>query len=449
VQDGAPPLLGDELPALRTAVPGPRSRALAARLAAAESRNVTRIAADTPIFWDAGRGAAIRDADGNVYVDLTAGFGVSTAGHANPTVATAIARQAARLPHALGDVHPAEPKLLLLERLRQITPGELGFGILASAGAEAVEAALKTAFLRTGRPGVLAFEGAYHGLTYGALSATWRRDFRQAFEAQLFPGVRFAPFPSGTAPDPGAALDAALAGVDEALRSAESGPHPIGAILIEPMLGRGGLVVPAPGFLRALRERCDGARRVLIFDEVYTGVGRTGAWFCCQHEDVVPDILVLGKALTGSLPLSAALGSPDVMAAWPPSEGEAIHTSTFLGNPVACAAALAQLDFIEQNGLIQRAAAVGRHIAERTARWRETIPGVVDVRGRGLLQGVQLAGPGRRALEVCRLAQEQGVLVLAEGSDADVIAITPPAVVTDAQLDAALDVREGALRATS
>jgi 4-aminobutyrate aminotransferase-like enzyme len=446
-----PPLSGEELPALRTPVPGPRSRALATRLASVECRTITRIAEDAPIFWEAARGAAIRDADGNVYVDLTAGFGVSTAGHANPHVAAAIGSQAARLPHALGDVHPAVPKVALLERLAAIAPGDLSVTILASAGAEAVEAALKTAMLHTGRPGILAFDGAYHGLTYGALAATARSEFRAPFERQLFPGVRFAPYPPAADPDRSGRVRDAIAAAAEAIRSAERGPHPIGAVIVEPMLGRGGLVVPAPGFLRALRDLCDGVDRILIFDEIYTGIGRTGAWFCCEHEGVVPDVIVVGKALTGSLPLSAAIGSTAVMRAWPPSAGEAIHTSTFLGNPIACAAALAQLDEIEGRGLVTRAAALGRIIGERTAEWARAIHGVVNAEGRGLLQGVRLSSRARgsRALEVCRLAQNGGVLVLAEGPSADVLAITPPAVITETQLGEALDVIEGALRRTA
>src|SRR5690606_15728120 len=186
---------GEQLPRVETAVPGPASRALAARLAAVESRNITQVSASGPIFWAAARGANVRDADGNVFVDLTAGFAVAAAGHANPRVVRALAEQAARLPHALGDVHPADVKVALLERLAALAPGGLGVTILASTGAEAVEAALKTAVMRTGRPGVLAFTGGYHGLTYGALAATWRPEFRAPFTAQLYHGVRFAPYP--------------------------------------------------------------------------------------------------------------------------------------------------------------------------------------------------------------------------------------------------------------
>lgn len=432
-----PPLVGDELPATPVAVPGPASLSLGARLGLVESRNITALE-QQPIFWTDAVGAAVRDADGNTYVDLTAGFGVAHAGHANPAVARAIADQAARLAHGLGDVYPPAIKVRLLERLAEITPGDLGVTILASSGAEAVEAALKTALMRTRRAGVIAFEHAYHGLTYGALATTWRSDFRSPFTRQLFDGVRHAPFPLR---DDGSA---ALAAVRGHIRDAEASDTPIGAIIIEPILGRGGLHVPPAGFLEALRTLCDGDRILLIFDEVYTGCGRTGRWFACEHDDVVPDIIVAGKALSGSLPISAAIGTADAMQGWPASTGEAIHTSTFLGNPVACAAALAQLDAIEEAGLLRRSVELGDRIVERARSWAGQYPFVTPPRGRGLLQGVPITGVGR-ALRVADSCLRAGVLVLAEGESADVLAITPPAVITDAQLDAALDAVERAL----
>lgn len=431
-------LLGDELPHLITDVPGPASRALTDRLARVESPNITSIE-PPPIFWTEARGAAVRDADDNIYIDLTAGFGVAHAGHAQENVATAIADQAGRLAHGLGDVYPPEPKVRLLERLAAIAPGDLSMSILAGSGAEAVEAALKTAVMRTGRTGIVAFEGAYHGLTYGALATTWRPDFRARFAGQLFDGVQFAPYPISR-------VDASLEAVDRIVQQAESSPHPVGAILVEPILGRGGLRVAPPGFLAALRDRCDGNRILLILDEVYTGCGRTGRWFACEHDDVVPDVLVVGKALSGSLPISAAIGTPAVMQAWPASTGEAIHTSTFLGNPIACAAALAQLDAIQAGDLLRRTERLGEVIREKTTSWASRFDAVGEPRGRGLLQGAPMAGPGQ-ALRVADRCLRRGVLLLAEGSDAEVLAITPPAVITEAQLDFALAVVEEAIRA--
>jgi 4-aminobutyrate aminotransferase-like enzyme len=440
-----PGLSGTDLPHIVTAPPGPRSRDWAARLARVESRNITHITDDGPVFWEAAAGANVRDVDGNLYIDLTAGFGVASAGHANARVAAAIASQATLLPHALGDVHPSPSKVRLLERLAAISPGTLSVSILGSSGAEAVEAALKTALLRTGRPGILAFERAYHGLTLGALAVTARPDFRNPFRRQLFDGVAFAPFPARR--DGGGAdrieEDRAMARISAILEQAERSDHPVGAVIVEPIQGRGGLIVPTAGFLGRLRELCDGEARVLVFDEVYTGFGRSGRWFACEHWDVQPDILCTGKAMTGSLALSAAIGTPAVMSAWPPSSGEAIHTSTFLGNPVACEAALAQIDEIAERGLLSRAVVLGERIGRRTREWLERFEAVRDCGGLGLLQRVRLA-PGF-GLRVAAAALRGGVFVLAEGENAESLAITPPAVITEEQLDQAMDIIESAI----
>jgi 4-aminobutyrate aminotransferase-like enzyme len=418
---------GRSLPHLVTPIPGPRSQALATRLAVVESRNITALAPDPPIFWAQACGANVADVDGNIYVDLTSGFGVAIAGHTNRAVVDAIRKQASLLPHALGDVHPAEIKVRLLERLAQVMPSPLRVSILANSGAEAVEAALKTAVMRTGRTGILAFEDSYHGLTYGALGVTHRKHFRDRFETQLFAGVRFARFPT-----PKTSIDLALRAIDEILDDNE-----VGAIIVEPILGRGGIVMPHDQLLAALRERCDGKTRILIFDEIYTGCGRTGHWLACEHWNVVPDIAVVGKGMSGALPISACIGSEEVMQAWPPSTGEAIHTSTFLGNPIACAGALAQLNEIEDAGLLARASQLGAVITGQASEWG------LEARGLGLIQGIV----SERALEVAARCLQQGVLLLAEGPRANTIAITPPAVITEEQLSFAL-ARIGAILGT-
>jgi 4-aminobutyrate aminotransferase len=442
---------GDLLPRIRVTPPGPKSRELAARLRAHESRNITFISDDLPIFWQEALGANVLDADGNVYIDLTAGFGVAAAGHRNPRVSDAIRRQLDILAHGLGDLHPPEIKVRLLERLAEITPAGLDVTILTSSGAEAVEAALKTARLASGRPGVLCFGGAYHGLTYGALATTDGERFRQPFEDQLGIPVARVPYPEPSRPAPeiqvrgGALLDATLELVAERLDADAS----IGAIIVEPIQGRGGFVIPPDGFLAGLREICDLRGLVLVFDEIFTGFGRSGRWFACDHEGVVPDILCIGKALTGTLPFSACVGRRAVMDAWPPSHGEAIHTSTFLGHPLGCAAALAQIDEIERHQLVERSARLGRTLIERLLEIKCRAPVVGDVRGRGLLAGVELVqSPLDRepdpysAARVSAKALAQGLILL---SDCHMIALSPPLTVTDEQLDFALSILEGCL----
>ena len=433
---------GEQLPHRVTDIPGPFSRQLAARLQKVESPNITAIEPEPPIFWQEARGANVRDVDGNIYIDLTAGFGVANAGHANDAVARAIAGQAGSLAHALGDVYPAVGKVQLLEKLAEVMPAPLAVTILASSGAEAVEAALKTAVVHTGRSGVIAFGNSYHGLTYGALGTTHRAHFRQPFEAQLFAGVRFVDFPTDAA-----SLANTMAQIDRAFADAEDSAHPIGCIIAEPIQGRGGIVVPATQLLAELRDRCDGERCILILDEIYTGMGRTGRWLACEHWNVVPDVAVIGKALTGALPLSAAIGTRTVMQSWPPSTGEAIHTSTFIGNPISCAAAIAQIDEIERHDLLRRATELGERIRVRALAW-QAAGQVREVRGLGLLQGIILES-AERAQRIVNLCLHNGVLLLMEGPAGDVLAITPPAVITERQLERALDIIGQCMQATS
>lgn len=430
--------LGGALPELRTAVPGPESRDLATRLRRVESRNVTALGDAGPIFWSEAAGANVRDVDGNVYVDLTAGFGVAAAGHANPAVARAVDHQFRRLPHAMGDVHPADVKVALLERLAALAPGDLSVSILSANGSDAVESALKTAMMATGRPGLVAFDGAYHGLGYGALAVTAGERFRKPFRDQLFPGVRFAPFPrpaAGGTPQDGATVEATLTAVRDAIREADRSDYPVGAVIVEPVQGRAGIRVPPAGFLAALRTLCTDHELLLLVDEVYTGLGRTGRWFACEHWDVVPDILILGKSLAGGLPLSAAIGRPGVMEAWPPSGGEAIHTSTFLGNPVTCAAALTHLAEIEGQGLVERASALGARLGARLEAMVSSHGAVESTRGLGLMRALALGGPPGTAARVAAGALREGVILLAEGS---ALAFTPPLTITAEQLEHAL-----------
>jgi 4-aminobutyrate aminotransferase-like enzyme len=349
----------------------------------------------------------------------------------------------------MGDVHPPEIKVRLLERLAEIAPGDLSQSVLSSSGSEAVESALKTARLASGRPGVLCFRGAYHGLTYGALAVTDGEFFREPFQDQLGITVARVPFPDRYRPDPEVALGGDLLGSTlEAVADELDADDQIGAIIVEPILGRGGVVVPPDGFLRGLRDECDRRDLVLIFDEVYTGFGRTGRWFACEHEGVVPDIICVGKAFSGALPFSACIGRPEIMAAWPPSAGEAFHTSTFLGHPLGCAAALAQIDEIESEGLTERSARLGATLLERLEKLRARVRFIGDVRGRGLLAAVELVrDPGarpdpERAARVVKEALQVGLILLAGDG---VIELSPPLTITEAQLDFALAALEDCL----
>ncbi|RME95060.1 MAG: aspartate aminotransferase family protein [Verrucomicrobia bacterium] len=409
---------------------GRRTRQVLARLRRYESRNILFIDpdGDWPIVWERAADCTVWDADGRSYLDLTAAFGVAAAGHANPRVVAAGQAQMARLLHAMGDVHPHPGKAELARRLSELTFERWSGGathgktILCNSGFEAVEAALKTAFLATGRHRVLAFEGAYHGLGYGALTTTHRPFFRSPFRRQLREFARFVPFP--LRPEEEAETRRRM--------DAEQARAPVGAVLVEPIQARGGIRVPPAGFLRELRQWCDRHGALLVLDEIYTGFGRTGRWFACEHEEVTPDLICLGKALTGGFPMSACVGRADLMdAAWPASEGEALHTSTFLGHPVGCAMALAQTTELRRRRLVERSARLG----EALLAWLQEIPaprGVrLDARGRGLMAGLELRDRQGRpatalAVRVVKRLLREGYVFLPEGDAANVIAFTPP-----------------------
>ncbi|HEY5257203.1 MAG TPA: aspartate aminotransferase family protein [Candidatus Baltobacteraceae bacterium] len=424
--------MNDDFERLRGPVPGPRTAALLARLRSSESHNVTFLSDEFPVFWESASGATVTDVDGNRYIDLTAAFGVANVGHANPRVVAAIAEQAALMTHGMGDVHPTAVKAQLLERLPQILPAGLTKTFLATTGSEAVEAAFKTAMLATGKPAFASYRNSYHGLSLGALSVIGIEKFRAPFRGAVVETGLLLEYPRAERDDPAAALAAA--------RAALSARNDIAAIVIEPMQGRAGEVVPPYGYLSGLRALCDELGIVLIFDEIFTGFGRTGAWFCANHENVSPDIICIGKAMGGGFPISAAVARAEIMDAWPVSAGEALHTSTYLGNPMGCAAALATIDELARFALPERAAALGVELGARLETLRRR-GSVLDVRGRGLMWGIELTD-ARVAARVVTQALARGVIVLQAGPEGNALSITPPLVIAPSQLHRALDIVE-------
>jgi 4-aminobutyrate aminotransferase-like enzyme len=420
-----------EFEAVAPDIPGPRSRALAASLAATETRGVTYLGHDFPVFWASGSGALVTDVDGNRYIDCTAAFGVATTGHANPAVAGAIAGQAARLPHGMGDVHPSDVKVRLLTKLAELAPVDDARSFLCGSGAESVEFALKTAMLATGRPDVLAFVGGYHGLSYGALEICGIEKFRAPWREQLRDTTTFATFPDTESPG------SLVRALDEVARELRTRPA-IGAVVVEPIQGRAGIIVPPDGFLRGLKALCNERGALMIVDEIYTGFGRTGTMFACEREGVRPDILCVGKALAGGFPLSAAIASRDVANAWLPSAGEALHTSTYLGNPMGCAAALANLREIERLDIPRIAREREPFIAERLGTLQRASAQIVRVRGRGMLWAIECCEATYANALVVR-ALQRGLILLQTGLRGEAISFAPPPVISDAQLERAFE----------
>jgi 4-aminobutyrate aminotransferase-like enzyme len=406
--------------------PGPRSRALCAELAAHEAPGINTLAFGDSILWQEALGANVLDVDGNRYLDLTSGFGAAAIGHRHPAVVEAVCRQASALVHGLGDVHAHPLRVELARRLCARVPVDDPLVYFAVSGSDAVEIALKTALLATRRPGILAFEPAYHGLSLGALAATSRRAFREPFDARLQPVVERLPFGC-----PVAEVEALFAGAE------------IGCVVVEPIVGREGVLLPPSGWLADLAGACRRREVLLIADEIFTGFGRIGEWFAVDAHGVRPDLLCCGKALGGGLPIAAVVGRRELLERWA-SPGEARHTGTFVAHPLACAAALATLDTLEAEDLPARSLDLGKWLAPRLERWPGAFAEVVEVRGRGLLWGIEMES-AEAAKRAAARALVQGVLVLAGGPQGRVLQIAPPLVITPIQLDRAIEILEAAM----
>lgn len=429
-------------------------------LRAHESRNITYVSPGFPVFWERAHGVNVWDCDGNRFLDLTSGFGVAGLGYTPEKIVAAMQDQATRLYHAMGDVHPSGEKAALCRKLSQLTfekwGRDAGKVILTNSGSEAVEAALKSAWLATKKRGVLAFTGSYHGLGYGALTVTGRDLFREPFASQLADFASFLDFPhcqdcpwftpgrerTACLPD---CLNAFLAEAEDLLKKGT-----IGAILVEPVQGRGGEVVPPNWFLPLLRSLADQYGALLIFDEIYTGFHRTGRRFACDHWNVHPDLLCLGKALTSGFPLAACVGTAKVMdAAWPESTGEALHTSTFLGNPLGCRMALESLDLLEAEPWSERVEKLGNHLHAGLLRLKATSKRWGWIRGLGLMRGIEVLDEtgqpdAARAGQLVEAMLARGIIILSGGVNQNVLSFTPPFLISEHEIDFALEQLAGA-----
>jgi 4-aminobutyrate aminotransferase/(S)-3-amino-2-methylpropionate transaminase len=390
------------------------------------------------IVYASAIGANVTDVDGNRYVDLAAGFGAQLLGHRHPNVVRALLLEADRLHQALGDVFPSDAKVSLVERLSRLHPDPDARVMLTQSGSDAVTAALKTATLATGRPGVVAFAGAYHGLGYAPLAACGlRASYREPFARQLNPSVAFARYPASDD-----ALGETLAEVADVLASRE-----IGVVLVEPILGRGGVIVPPDAFLVELATLAKAHGALLCADEIWTGLGRSGSLLRSLDAGVVPDLLCLGKGLGGALPISAVIGRGEVMNAWRRPD-DVVHTSTYAGAPLACATALATLDVIERESLPARAREVGAKFQRALAAELAFAPDV-EVRGAGLMIGVDLAKRPGGARAVLKALLARGYLATAGGGGREVLVLTPPLVIDERLLAAASLAIADAVRAAS
>ena len=436
-----------DLPQILTSLPGPRAKAVIERDSNVISPSYTRC---YPLVASRGEGAIIEDVDGNRFLDYTAGIAVVATGHCHPEVVAAIRQQSERLIHMSGTDFYYENMVTLAEKLAAIAPGDVARRVyFGNSGAEAVEAAIKLARYHTGRDKFIAFRGAFHGRTLGALSLTASKAIQRKGFGPLIPGVVHAEFPNPyRRPDGVSAADHAAScvrAIEEELFRTIVPAEEVAAIVVEPIQGEGGYVIPHRAFFEELARLASKHGILLVFDEVQSGMGRTGKMWASDHFGVTPDILVVAKGIASGLPLSAMIARREVMN-WPPGA----HASTFGGNPVAVAAALATIDLLERE-LIANAASVGGHILERLRSWPAKFPNVGDVRGLGLMIGIEIvrdqrtkerAPDLRDRLEM--LAFERGLLVLGAGPTG--IRLCPPLVITRDQADFAVDTLEECLQ---
>lgn len=382
------------------------------------------------LVYARGLGCNVWDVDGNRYVDLCGGFGALLLGHGHPGVEHAVRKQLGSLSLALGDLADSDTKLRLLSELERRFRLDEPQAILGLSGADAVTAAIKTAVLATGRAGVLAFHGSYHGLSYAPLAAIGLREsYLRPFAGQLGDHVTRLPYPDS---------EAALGELETALRNRE-----VGAVLLEPVLGRGGVRPLSKPTLERIGAATRNAGALLIADEIWTGLGRSGELSWTLAAGVVPDLLCLGKGLGGGLPISACLGSSRLMSHWARS-AEVVHTSTHSGNPLGCAAALATLSVLDDEHLVERSRTLGDAFRERLAQGLAEFP--VEVRGAGLMIGVELRGRPGSAARVMDALLDRGYIVSTGGGERDTVVLTPPLVVNPALLDAFAQVLPDVLR---
>jgi 4-aminobutyrate aminotransferase/(S)-3-amino-2-methylpropionate transaminase len=410
-----------------------------------------------PVFPASGSGARLVDVDGNTYLDFAGGIGTMNVGHSHPAVVAAIRQQAGDYTHTCAHVATPPPYVQLARRLTEITPGAYAKKtLLVNSGAEAVENAVKIARAATGRTAIIAFENSFHGRTNLALSLTGKiRPYRAGFGPFAL-DVHTLPYPYCYRCAHNGATDAPCCREWEtALERAfltRVAPEQVAAVIVEPVQGEGGFVVPPPDFLPALRELCTRHGILLIADEIQTGFGRTGRMFACEHSGVEPDLMLLAKSLAGGLPLAAVVGRAEIMDA--PQPGGL--GGTYGGNPVACAAALAVLDVFEREDLVARAGVLGAAAMERMRGWRERFPLIGDVRGLGAMVAMELvrdrATRTPAAGEAARIlveARARGLILIKAGLYDNGIRLLMPLVTSDEELAEGLDALEGALAAVS
>ena len=434
---------------IRTEIPGPKSRALMARREAAVPRGPAHA---TPIFAARAEGAVLEDVDGNRYIDFAGGIGCLNFGHRAPRVLSAVREQLDKFLHVCFSVTPYEGYIAVAEKLNALTPGRFAKKtLLVNSGAEAVENAVKIARAFTKKPAVICFEDAFHGRTLLSMSLTSKtHPYKAGFEpfASDIYRIPFA-YPYRNAAGTSSATFAHL--LEDAFKRVVA-PESVAALIVEPVLGEGGFIVPPKDYFRLLQEICRKHGILFIADEVQSGIGRTGKWFASEHFGIEPDLIASAKSLGGGFPLAAVTGRAEIMDA----SGVGSLGGTFGGNPVSCAASLAALETIEKDGLLARSTAMGQRFEERARAWQRKWPLIGEVRGLGGMCAIELVRDSQtrepadaETKEIARFCYEHGLITITAGTFNNVMRILVPLVVTDEQFDEGMGVLEAAISAVT
>ncbi len=393
----------------------------------------------TSIVAQRAEGTYVYDQDGTRYLDFTSGIGVTNTGHCHPKVVQAIQEQAGRLLHGQANIIFHPPMLELAQELRCVVPGELDCFFFSNSGAEAVEGAVKLARHATGKPNVIVFQGSFHGRTALTMALTTSKTIYRLGYQPLPSGVFVAPYPYAYRYGWGAqeTVDFCLREVEFLLKT-QTDPSETAAILVEPVLGEGGYVVPPPGFFEGLRRICDEHDLLLIADEVQSGFGRAGKWFAIEHFDVTPDVITMAKGLASGMPLSGIAARRELMEQWTPGA----HGGTYGGNAVACAAAVATVRVIREEGLLENATRMGAYLVERLRELQTELPVIGDVRGMGLMIGTEFTADASPATDLAKAVGKgclkRGLIILTCGPWNNTVRWIPPLTVTQEQLEQAL-----------
>lgn len=450
----------NDLPKLRTSLPGPRSIEAATRMRRVEACGVSSLEkGGTPVFWKKASGALIEDLDGNILLDCTSSFGVAGIGYCHPRLQSALQTQAGLLLHSMPGISPHAPYVDALESIaKSVGRWPQTEVILANTGSEAVEIALKISLRKTGKPGIISFAGAFHGQSIGALAVTSHNSLRNPFWPVLPHNAVVLPYPDPYRPafqaSSSTIAHACLEEVEELLRGQTAGGPPIGAVLIEPMQNAAGYIVPPKHFIEQLGHLCSTHGALLILDEVFTGFGRTGYWLAADRESVVPDLICIGKAMAGGLPAAACIASHETMHSLTHEGIIPLHGSTFVGNPLACIAIAETIHILEEETLISKALRLEETLKQRIMRVCERFDYVGEVRGLGAAIAIDFVTNLRTkkrdttiAWLVMNALLKRGVVTLVTGLPyGNILAICPPFVISDSQCDYLLQAIESVLR---